>query len=634
MRFSLRPSALLGSFLTAALLASAAPAQTSFSEQTGPAGLSFRHKHSGFHPAAAQDGGGAVGDFNRDGWPDLFVIGGGGVPDALFMNQGDGTFVDESAAWGLDEPHRGTGAAVADYDGDGWPDLYVTSFGPMSGGASAGMHRLYHNEGGSGFTEVAVTAKVNSTGPVQDGFGPTFGDYDLDGDLDLFVASWVWLSEGNRLFRNDGDGTFTDVTVDAGILIRQFRGFSPRFVDMNGDRYPELLVAADNGTSRYFKNNTDGTFTDLTGPSGTGTDRNGMGSTVADFNRDGLFDWYVTAIWYDALIGGVSHGGNRLYLNLGNDTFYDTPEASTVCNGGWGWGATAADFDLDGWVDIFETNGWSSPEWKNENCYLFRNGAYQAPTDGTWTNVASAWGVNLTGQGRGVAHMDHDRDGDMDMVVFHTVDELVLLRNDPVVPGRHWLGVSLDTSANDDLAPDGIGARVEVVAGGVTQWHYVHPGSTYLSTSELTAHFGLNDAVLVDELRVHWPDGSTTEMLNVAVDQYLTVSAPANLVTGGVTPGAASWVGVRGAEEGEVAVFAASFHGSAPAAATLWPMGLAVDLVAPAFSLGSTVVDRLGRAEIPVAVPARSTAPTVTLQAILVRGTEQLARTSPVTVTL
>ncbi|MEM9057248.1 MAG: FG-GAP-like repeat-containing protein, partial [Pseudomonadota bacterium] len=200
-------------------------------------------------------GGGAVGDFNGDGYPDLFVIGGGERADALFINQRDGTFVDEADAWGIADRHRGTGATVADYDGDGDADLYVTSLGSVTQLLpEAGQHRLYRNDG-NGFVDVAEVAGVNRTADHPDGFGAAFGDYDLDGDLDLFVAGWHSVGAdgalGSRLFRNRGDGTFDEVTAAAGVVRDSTHAFGAIFADMNHDRYPELLVPGDFGTSRY-----------------------------------------------------------------------------------------------------------------------------------------------------------------------------------------------------------------------------------------------------------------------------------------------------------------------------------------------------------------------------------------------
>ena len=286
-----------------------------FTDRTTEAGVSVMFDSSGY-AHSVYTGGGAVGDFNGDGWQDLYYISGGfgvgNVPDRLFINNGDGAFTDEAAAWGLTTVHMGKGATVGDFNADGRLDLYVTSAGPP-GNAGPCHHKLYRNDGGT-FTDVASTAGVNCTTiGGEDGFGGSFGDYDLDGDLDLFVGGFASGNLGSKLFRNNGNGTFTDITDLIGFFdetMISISAFSPRFTDMDGDFYPEVLIASDFGTSRYFRNNTDGTFTDLTELGGTGEDENGMGQTIADFDGDLLLDWYVTSIY----LPQIEWTGNKLYM--------------------------------------------------------------------------------------------------------------------------------------------------------------------------------------------------------------------------------------------------------------------------------------------------------------------------------
>ena len=353
--------------------------QIEFSDHTSGAGVDVVHEPSAWFElsplnVSTMTGGGAVGDFDRDGLQDIFVISGGTGDDWLFMNNGDGTFSNEAAARGVAHKHLGMGAAVADYDGDGWLDIFVTSIGPATGIAVTGHNILYRNQGDGTFENVALAAGVAEIADaVPDGFGAAFGDYDLDGDLDLFVAAWIPISNGNHLLRNNGNGTFTKVTAPAGLVFDGTRGFSPVFADMNGDRYPELLLAADFGTSRYFINDTDGTFTDFTGASGTGLDGNGMGHVVADLDADGLPDWYVTSIHsLNSGIPNVPGTGNMLYTNTGNHAYAEQSTLVGVNDGGWGWGTVAFDADHDGRLDLVETNGWhqvngdGEPEWQNE----------------------------------------------------------------------------------------------------------------------------------------------------------------------------------------------------------------------------------------------------------------------------
>ncbi len=505
-----------------------------FSDQTVGSGVDSVHVPSvwlRFSPIniSSMLGGGAIGDFNNDGFQDIFVLTGGENPDQLWINNGDGTFTDRAAAWGIAYKHMGVGTAVGDYNDDGWLDIFVTSVGPATGPLRPGAHLLYRNNGNGSFTDVAALAGVNQASTtIPDGFGAAFGDFDLDGDLDLIVVGWVRDSGGNRLFGNNGDGTFTDVTDDAGLGgLSDCRAFAPRFADMDGDRYPELLIAGDFGTSRYLINNTDGTFTDFTSGGGTGLDGNGMGATIADFNGDGLFDWYVTSIYTPAsYLSGVPGTGNMLYMSQGNHVYTESSALAGVKDGGWGWGTVAVDFNHDGLIDIFETNGWlqdngpAGPEWVNERCYVFQNLG-----GNNFSNVAFASGVRHSGQGRGLANLDYDNDGDQDVVIFSYNEPMTVYRNDLIGPDSNWLRVFLDTSKNRLLAPNGFGAKVLVTAGGQTQVRSIDGGSNYLVQSELSAHFGLGAAGQIDEVRVQWPNGSQTTLSNVAVNQTLTIQS-------------------------------------------------------------------------------------------------------------
>jgi enediyne biosynthesis protein E4 len=496
------------------------PGVLSFSNQTTAAQVNMVHstpldtKEDGSLMMA----GGAAGDFNNDGWVDLFVIGGGLRADALYINAGDGTFQDLAGSAGLSGLHIGSGAAVGDYNGDGWLDIYVTSFGPPAS-TGPGQNRLYRNNGDLTFTEVAAAAGVNQTSPTMaDGFGAAFGDYDLDGDLDLFVAGWRKDSLGNRLFRNNGDGTFSEVTVAAGIIDDGIRGFSPCFADTDGDRFPELLLVADFGTSVYYVNNGDGTFAEYTDESGTGLEWSGMGNAVGDFNNDGWLDWYTTAI-YDA--DDVGRGdGNKLYYNLGNHSFDEVAAAAGVDDGGWGWGTVAVDLNHDGWLDLVETNGWDLPAYVGEMAKVWLSNG-----DDTFTEVAAATGFDHNLDGRGLLNFDYDNDGDQDIVVTAINDELRLYRNDLAGPDTNWLRVYLDTSSNPVLAPNGFGSRVRLQAGGQTYYRDLVGCSHYLTQSELSAHFGLGAAQVVDELRVEWANGQVTTMAGLAVNQTITVTA-------------------------------------------------------------------------------------------------------------
>lgn len=492
-----------------------------FSNQTAAAGVANTYSMSMNIGSLPFYAGGACGDFNRDGWQDLYVLSGSTGPDRLFINNGDGTFTDQAAAWGVAATHNGVGAAVADFDADGWLDIFVTSFGDGAA-RQTGRHRLYRNNGGESFSDVAPSAGVAYSSPASgDGFSASFGDYDLDGDLDLAVAAWFVNTGGNRLFQNNGDGTFTDVTATA--ILREMqsvRGFTPAFMDMNRDRWPELLWVADFGTTAYLVNNRDGTFSDATVVAGVGIESNGMGQTIGDFDNDRRLDWYVTSIDRSIPPPGTEPG-NMLYHNLGQHAYPEIGLAAGVRHGAYGWGTVAIDFDQDGWLDIVEHNGWNDIEYLFVPPFAFRNNGNL-----TFDDVTGAVALDDPMDGRGMLHFDADNDGDQDLVFFNFNQPLRFYRNELAGPGANYLRVFLDTRARPDLAPDGIGARVSVRVGPAVQVRTVQANSSYLSQSEMSAHFGLGAAQSVTELRIRWASGESTILRNVTANQTLTIAAP------------------------------------------------------------------------------------------------------------
>ncbi|MFO0874189.1 MAG: FG-GAP-like repeat-containing protein [Phycisphaerales bacterium] len=504
--------------------------------------IAFMHKPLALAIPGPQDwmpAGIAIADYNNDGWQDIFwASGGGSTPDHLFINNGDGTFVDQAAAWGLTDIHAACGACAGDYNDDGFLDIYVTSFGNGTNNqGQVGKNRLYRNNGNGTFTNVAEAAGVAFTGlTIASGYGCCFGDYDLDGDLDLAIAAWYAPAKANRLYRNNGDGTFTDVTTTALTIPPTTWGFQTRFADMDHDGWPDLLLSADFGTSRYYRNNGNGTFSDLTESSGTGQDQNGMGQCIGDFNNDGMLDWYVTSIFLDVQ-QPASGEGNKLYINTGspgNHTYVETSVAAGVANGGWGWGTVAVDLDQDGWLDIVEVNGRpSNAEFTGEQEYLWHNN-----TDGTFTEMALPSGLTYKAEGKSLATVDFDRDGDMDFLITFNNDLVKLYRNDS--NGGNWLSVALDTPNNPLLAPNGFGARVVVTAGGHDQVRVIDSAPSFLNTGEFAAHFGLGQSTTIDKIRIEWPRGYVSTLEHVDVNQFLALIGPslADLSADGVVDGA------------------------------------------------------------------------------------------------
>ncbi len=470
--------------------------------------------------------GAGAGDFDNDGDTDLFLLGGGHERDSLFLNDGQGGFTDVTEAAGLAELHLGSSVAVGDFDGDGWLDMFVASHGTPDAGALTGAHRLYRNNGDLTFTDVAAQAGVATTSAVvHDGLGAVFGDVDLDGDLDLFVAGWQRDSLGNRLFENNGDGTFTDITDSAGIIDEiGIRGFSPCIVDMTGDRYPEILLVADFGTSRYFVNTTADSpdairFVDRTEIARAAQEWAGMGTAVGDVDNNGLLDWYATAI-FDA--DDVGRGlGNKLYLNHGAGHFEEVAAQAGVDSGGWGWGALMVDVNHDGWLDIVETNGWDLPSYVGNLSRM-----WVADGQGGFVDRANEAGPLHNLHGLGVLALDLEGDGDQDLAITASNDDFALYRNDLSGPATNWLRVFLDTAGSADLAPNGVGSMVRARIGEQQLTRPIGGCANFNTSSELSAHFGVGGAALIDELVVEWPNGETTVLDDVAVNQTLTITAP------------------------------------------------------------------------------------------------------------
>ena len=510
----------------AALPTAAAPALAQsilFTDVSSAAGLTtFTHSPNSLMVPSVNEwimGGIGVGDFNGDGWPDFFVPRGGAGADRLYINLTNGTFSSVAVAWGVSVAHAGNGVACADFDRDGDTDIFVSSYGTGNDNlGQIGKHRLYRNQGSS-FVEVAASVGLNTsatTGSVANGVA--WGDIDLDGDLDLAMAGWSSTHFGNKLFRNDG-ATFADVTP-AFLASTLTWGFQPALVDMTGDGFPELLIAADFETGRAFRNLADGQFALATAAMGLGLDDNGMGHAIGDFDRDGLPDYYVTSIHMDVPNAGM-YNGNTLYMNAGAGPFVEVAAARGCDDGGWGWGTAAVDLDHDGWEDLVEVNGRNASEWANEQEYIYRNLG-----NGSFSRIGAASGIALAADARAVSTLDYDRDGDMDLLVLVSYGAIKLYRNDSTMAGR-WLQVKLNAAASTRCAPHGLGAVVECTAGSVVQKRWMHGGTGYNSNNEYLAHFGIPTAKGSVTVKIDWPSGQTTVLAGVTANQRLEVAAPA-----------------------------------------------------------------------------------------------------------
>ncbi len=546
-----------------------------FTDVTVQAGITYTHTTPDpllDKPEPAEMIGGAVAeDFDGDGWVDLFVLRGGESPSLLYMNQRDGTFAEEAQPRGADLPTKvGAAAAAADYDNDGDIDIVVAG--------QTAPHFLLINSGAAQFT-VDTTML---TEPETFATSPSWGDVNNDGMLELALGEWspiradaylqtpsdlreyrpqdppppIAWQQGEPLIRptpkTGASGLaplFMYRNIGKGRLeLQEFRivpdidlwVFAPRFADFNGDGLADLAVVSDFGNSRLYLNAGDGTFGVAAGAEDMLTDENGMGSAIGDYDNDGDLDWFVSSIFDNSGPPNPTHGvtGNRLYRNESGAGFTDVTGEAGVRQGSWGWSASFGDLDNDGDLDLFHVNGWiqdkregDPTEFNDQPAVLFENLG-----NGGFDEVAEQAGAGNRGQGRGVILFDFDNDGDLDIFITNNHRYIVdgatpnripagpaLLRNDTPTE-NHWLKVTLE--GTPPLHRDGIGSRVYVTSGGVTQMRELHASTNYVTQEPgRIAHFGLGAATVIDEVRAEWVNGETDILTNVPADQHISVSS-------------------------------------------------------------------------------------------------------------
>ncbi len=556
------PERTLESSAPAAVEADVQAPPVRFVDVTREAGIDFVHFNGAVGDKLLPEtmgSGAAFFDYDNDEDPDLLLVNSTYWPhaaaparrprSALYRNDGSGRFDDVSAEAGLDLALYGTAAAVGDYDGDGWRDLFI---------AAVGENRLLRNDRGR-FSDVTAAAGVAGA-PGEWSTSSAFLDYDGDGDLDLFVCNYVrWSKEIDLeldyrltgvgraygpplnyqgtfpyLYRNEGDGTFTDVSAESGIQVRNAAtgvpvakalGVAP--VDVDGDGWIDLLIANDTVRNFLYHNQGDGTFREVGELWGVAYGRNGeatgaMGIDAGHYRNDGELGF---------AIGNFANEMTSLYISQGDPTFF----ADEAIGEGIGapsrlmlsFGVLMFDYDLDGRLDILQVNG----HLESEINAVDPSQTYEQPSQLFWNagpahrqgfvpvDPATAGDLALPIVGRGSALADVDGDGDQDVVLTQTGRRAVLLRNDQAT-AHHWLAVRLE-----DRGPnrDAIGAWVELEAGGQTQRRQVMPTRSYLSQSEPTVHFGLGRSAAIDALRVIWPDGEVQPLEPPAVDRVLVV---------------------------------------------------------------------------------------------------------------
>jgi enediyne biosynthesis protein E4 len=521
-----------------------------FVDVTSEAGVRFQHTNgvaevTNYIPEAKGGGAGFL-DYDGDGWMDLVLVQGSTVehfrrndnpPSALFRNRGDGTFEDVTEKSGFDVRCWGMGVATGDFDNDGAVDIYVTCIGP---------NRLMRNNGDGTFTDVTQDAGV---GDPRWSTSAAFGDYDGDGDLDLYVANYVFLNfdalppkacrhrgsvvlcgpiglqgVGDSLYRNNGDGTFTEVSAEVGAEdVERAYGLGVIWSDLDGDGDLDILVANDATPNLLFVNQGDGTFIEsglLSGVSvnAEGREQASMGIDSADYDNDGRLDVYLTHFADDY---------STLYQNQGGMVFHDVTAKAGILRSELGlvsWGIRMIDFNNDGWKDIFHSNGHVYP-------YLVTAGLdeeYQEPGtfyanlgDGRFLHASRMVGpgIQVPRTGRGVAFADFDNDGDYDFLQVNMNGNPTLFRTDRR-DRNNWV---MFRTVGEVSNRDGIGAWIEVEAGGLKQvWEVKTCGSIY-SAHDPRAHFGLGKAKQIDRVSVRWPSGIQQEFTGLEVDRFYVI---------------------------------------------------------------------------------------------------------------
>ena len=494
-------------------------------------------------------------DYDNDGWMDIYIVNGSTfnaldgkeTPPhaALFHNNHDGTFTDVAEKAGVTNDRWGFGVAIADYDNDGWPDIFVSNWG---------ANRLYHNNHDGTFTDVAVKAGVALPDPAAWHTGATWGDYDGDGKLDLFVAGYLHYDrnhlpapgsnafctfrgeqvscgprglpgEGDHLFHNNGDGTFTDVSVKAGVSDKPgYYALGAVFADINNDGKPDLLVGNDSTPNYLYINNGNGTFEDDSYPSGfalneAGLESASMGLAVGDYENNGMLDVFDTAF---------SDSYKPLYHNDGDGNFTDVSYhvgLGEITVPFLGFGDAFIDYDNDGWLDLLMSDGHVYPQadkyaWGTtwaQRPLLFHNigGKRFEP-------VPAVEGTGLADviAGRGMAVGDLFNDGKIDAVINVIDGHPVLLRN-VNRDHNHWLEMKLVGGPKGPR--DAVGAAVYVTANGMRQREDVIGGGSYLSSNDPRVHFGLGQATKVDAIEVHWPSGAVEHFTVPGIDRIVTL---------------------------------------------------------------------------------------------------------------
>lgn len=512
-----------------------------FTDVTDAAGISFKHSFGDFDLSNIVEGTGAgvvVFDFDGDGWQDLYFLCGrwnkevndnrgrslrGKLSNRLYRNNRDGTFADvtEKADVGGGESF-GCGGSAADFDNDGDLDLYVCNYGP---------NVFYRNNSDGTFTDISQSSGLADS---RWSLSAPWFDYNNDGRLDIYVCNYLEYDSGkfrsyyaaagypgplsyngqpDALYRNNGDGTFTDVTTDSGLHNPEGRGMSSTIADLDNDGFMDIYVANDAMDNDFFRNLGNGTFVNEAMTRGLAFGEGGqgvssMGPAAGDIDRDGRLDLFIPDMGYNCLL-----------MNRGE--FFEDMTAkagiAVACGQYTGWGGLLLDYDNDGWLDIFVANGDAHHEYPEE-AVLLRN-----DKGCRFVDVARQSGDFFAKKfvGRGSSYVDFDNDGDLDLVIANLNDRARLLRND----GKRYHGLLVEAKLANGKS-DAIGARITVTTGSLKQIRDLIPVTGYLSQADSRCHFGLGESGQADRVEIRWPDKTQTVLENITADRILKVIQP------------------------------------------------------------------------------------------------------------
>jgi len=547
-RSILRRTAALGLTCVGFLSSGAAQCPIQLSDITEETGIAFKHTDGSsgrYYIMETVSAGLALLDYDRDGDVDLYFLNGSALPgsqpevparNTLFRNDGKWKFTDVTEEAGVGDPGYGLGVAVADYDNDGDPDIYLNNYGP---------NVMYRNNGDGTFVEVTKEAGVGNGRKV--GAGACFFDMDADGDLDLYAANYLAFSSDTHakvqgstkgmyaipryyqpvpdtLYRNNGNGRFTDVSTDSGVNAQAGWGMGMICSDYDNDGDTDVFIANDVWANYLFENDGHGHFAEVGLKAGVAYDAGGqaqagMGVDCGDYDNDGRLDFYLTS---------YQNEQSALYKNLGDGMFEDV---TFVTGAGIGtlskvtWGNGFVDFDNDGQRDVFVACGHlqdNIEQFDDASTYHQRNILLRNTGRGKFVDVSDECGDGLQVRlsSRGAGFDDLDNDGDIDVVILNSRRAPTLLRNDSVNE-NHWIQIRLQGVKTNR---DGVGARVKVVAGGLTRIDEVHSGRGYQSHYGTRLHFGLGKRERIDRVEVRWIGGGVDVVRNVEVDQVLSIT--------------------------------------------------------------------------------------------------------------